>query len=83
MEQCGNDGAADAEMDAVMREVEAWKELPASTMINAFSLMHAVKDKFPLHYTAPRQTASHTSHGADVESLFSLVKGLTHARLLA
>ena len=61
MEQCGNDGAADAEMDAVMREVEAWKELPASTikahidsatnMINAFSLMHAAKDKFPLHYT--------------------------------
>ena len=43
MEQCGNDGAADAEVDAVMREVEAWKELPASTMINAFSLMHAVK----------------------------------------
>ena len=55
MEQCGNDGAANAEMDAlsVMREVEAWKELPASTikahidsatnMINAFSLMHAVK----------------------------------------
>ena len=71
MEQCGNDGAADAEMDAVMREVEAWKELPASTikahtdsatnMINEFSLMHAVKDKFPLHYTASRQTTSHTS----------------------
>ena len=84
MEQCGNDGAADAEMDAVMREVEAWKELPASTIkahidsatniINAFSLMH---------YTAPRQTASHTSHGADVESLFSLAKGLTYAKILA
>ena len=71
MEQCGNDGAADAEMDAVMREVEAWKKLPASTikahidsatnMINEFSLMHAVKDKFPLHHTASRQTTSHTS----------------------
>ena len=73
-----------------MREVAAWKELPikdhtdsATPMVNEFSLMHVVKDQFPLHYTAFRQTASHTSHGADVESLFSLVKGLTHARLLA
>ena len=72
MEQCGNDGAANAEVGAVVREVEAWEELPASTikahtdsatnMINEFSLMHAVKDKFPLHYTAAsRQTTSHTS----------------------
>ena len=47
-------------MDVVMRELEAWKELSASAikahtdsetnMINEFSLMHAVKDKFPLHY---------------------------------
>ena len=84
MEQCGNDGAANAEVGAVMREMKAWEELPASTIkahidsatniINAFSLMH---------YTAPRQTASRTSHGVDVESLFSLPKGLTHARILA
>ena len=47
-------------------------------MIDEFSLMHAVKDKFPLHYTAFRQTAPHISHEADVESLFSLAKGLTH-----
>ena len=32
MQQCGDDGGADAEMDVVMREVEAWKELSASTI---------------------------------------------------
>ena len=53
-------------------------------MINEFSFMHAVKDKFPpLHYTAPRQIAPHTSCGADVESLFSLAKDLTYAKILA
>ena len=49
MQQCGDDGGADAEMDVVMREIEAWKEMSASTikahtdsetnMINESSLM--------------------------------------------
>ena len=40
--------------------------------------MHAIKDKFHRHYIAFRQTAPHISHEADVESLLSLAKGLTH-----
>ena len=34
--------------------------------------MLAIKDKIPLHYTKFRQTASHISREADVESLLSL-----------
>ena len=74
--------------DAVLREVEEWAALPATiiskhtnrvtNMINEFTLMHELKDSFPLHYTVFRQTAVHISHEADVESLFSLAKGLTH-----
>ena len=87
MQQCRGAGGED-ELDAVQREVEEWSVLPAAVisshidvttnMINEFSLMHAIKETFPLHYTTFRQTAAHISHEADVESLFSLAKGLTH-----
>ena len=51
-------------------------------MINEFSLIHAIKDKFPLHYTTFRQTDSRISREADVENLFALAKGLTHWNIM-
>ena len=87
MQNCHGAGGED-ELDSVQREVQDWSELPAATisshidvttnMVNEFSLMYAVKGKFPLHYTTFRQTGAHISHEADIESLFSLAKGLTH-----
>ena len=47
-------------------------------MFDEFALMHDLKDSFPLHYAVFRQAAAHISHEADVESLFSLAKHLTH-----
>jgi hypothetical protein len=51
---------------------------PGSGMLDEFALIYSLKHKFPLHYIAFRQCASHISHEADVESLFFLSKGLTN-----
>lgn len=40
-------------------------------LLDEFAFMYAVRDRFPLHYTVFRQTASHLPHEANVEQVFS------------
>ena len=86
-----DDHEGDIDNDVVAPEVEGWEKLtnkdvsefldPDTNMINEFKMMHALRFRFPLHHMVFQQIIAHLSHEADVESLFSLAKGLTHLNM--
>jgi len=73
--------ASDGDFDPVTDEVERWARLPPEhyeayydddgQLLNEFEMMWALRERFPLHFFVFKQVASHLSHEANVEQVFS------------
>ena len=69
-----------ADFDTVTDEAARWAALEKHVIreyrddagiVNEFALMYHLRNSFPLHYIAFKQTASHISHEGNSEQLFS------------
>ena len=78
--------------DPVTDEVERWARLPRpehyeafydedGQLVNEFEMMWALRERFPLHFIVFKQVASHLSHEANVEQVFSRAGNLAEVHM--
>mmetsp|Transcript_22988 Transcript_22988/g.62962 ORF Transcript_22988/g.62962 Transcript_22988/m.62962 type:complete len:160 (-) Transcript_22988:64-543(-) len=87
----GQQASESIEVDAVVVEMRKWKDIQKETVdkfkdeqgiVNEFRMQWELRQSFPLHFIVFKQCASHLSHEANVEQIFSLAGRLADPNML-